>query len=167
MAKQIEKIYYKFLYDDRTIEGVMEIDLSRFERQFERAQYELDSMIMASMVPYMPKDTGTFINMTMGMSAALAGTGIVVAAAPPMGRYLYEGVKMVDSVTEKGPMMIPISASLSVPRFRKGAKRKATTEPLNYSRHRNPDVTAHWFDAAKRDHGDAWVKKAKKIAGGG
>ena len=167
MAKQIKKIHYKFEYSDRTIDGVMEIDLSRFERQYERAQYELDSMIMTSMVPYMPKDTGTFINMTMGMSAALAGTGIVVAAAPPMGRYLYEGVKMVDSVTGKGPMMIPISANLSVPRFRKGAKLMPTTEPLTYSKHQNPDATDHWFDAAKKDHGKAWVEKAKKLAGGG
>lgn len=154
MANHIKKLNYKFEYKDRAIEGVMKIDLSRFDGQYSKAQYELDSMVMTSMIPYMPKDTGTFINVTQGMSQAIAGSGKVVAAAPPMGRFLYEGKVMVGERTR--------SAWAA-----KGERKEAIEKPLNYSRHANPNVTDHWFDTAKKIHGKQWVKKTKKIAGGG
>lgn len=168
MAENLKNLKYEFKYKDKTIEGVMKIDLSRFEGQYSKAQYALDSMVMTSMVPYMPMQTGTFINVTRGMSAAIAGSGKVVAAAPPMGRYLYEGKVMVDAVTGKGPAMIPVGPGGElVPRFRKGAKLKETNRPLDYSKHANPKVTDHWFIAAKDAHGAEWIRKTKKIAGGG
>ena len=154
MAKKIERLKYEFQYKDKTIKGVMKIDLSRFEGQYSRAQYELDSMVMTSMVPYMPMQTGTFINVTRGMSASIAGSGKVVAAAPPMGRFLYEGKAMVGERTR--------SAFAA-----EGEEKVVTGNSLNYSRHANPKVTDHWFDAAKDAHGNAWVRKVKKIAGGG
>lgn len=154
MAKHIKNLNYKFEYKDRTIEGVMQIDLKRFEGQYSRAQYELDSMVMTSMVPYMPMQTGTFINVTRGMSAAIAGSGKVVAAAPPMGRFLYEGKVMVGERTK--------SAFAA-----KGEKKEVTIKPLQYSRHAHPSVSDHWFETAKENHGRAWIRKAKKLAGGG
>lgn len=154
MAKQIKKLNYKFEYKDRTIDGVMQIDLSRFEGQYSRAQYLLDSMVMDSMVPYMPMQTGTFINVTRGMSQAIAGSGKVVAAAPPMGRFLYEGKVMVGERSGSA--------------YAKPAERKVVTEgKLDYSRHAHPNATDHWFDAAKDAHGKTWVKKTKQVAGGG
>lgn len=132
----------------------MEIDLSRFEGQYSKAQYALDSMVMTSMVPYMPMDTGTFINVTRGMSAAIAGSGKVVAAAPPMGRFLYEGKVMVGERTR--------SAFAA-----KGERKEVIEKHLNYSRHAHPNVTDHWFDTSKKNHGDVWIKKTKKLAGGG
>lgn len=154
MAKHIEKLHYKFEYKDRTVEGVMEIDLGRFEGQYSRAQYALDSMVMQSMIPYMPKQTGTFINVTQGMSQSIAGSGKVVAAAPPMGRFLYEGKVMVGERTK--------SAFAA-----KGEKKVVTERNLHYSQHANRAVTDHWFDAAKQANGDVWIRKTKKIAGGG
>ena len=127
------------------------VNLNRFERQYERAQYYLDSQIMTDMVPYMPHRDGNFVNVTRLQSAALAGSGKVVAAAPPMGRFLYEGKVMVDPVTGS-------------PWARKGAKKVVTERPLTYS---NPKATPHWFDTAKDAHGKAWVKGVKRIAGGG
>ena len=132
----------------------MRLDLSRFDKQIAKSQYALDSMVMTSMVPYMPMQTGTFINVTRGMSAAIAGSGKVVAAAPPMGRFLYEGKVMVGERTR--------SAFAA-----KGERKEVIEKPLNYSRHGNPNVTDHWFDAAKKEHGKEWVKKTKEIAGGG
>lgn len=129
----------------------MRINLSRFEKQFEEAQYALDSMVMEDMVPYMPHQTGTFINVTRAMSAALAGSGKVVAAAPPMGRFLYEGKVMVDPVTGS-------------PWARAGAKKIVTERDLKYG---NPKATPHWFDTAKEKHGKSWIREVKKIAGGG
>ena len=154
MANNIKKLNYKFKYADKTIDGVMEIDLSRFEGQYSRAQYELDSMVMTSMVPYMPMQTGTFINVTRGMSQAIAGSGKVVAAASPMGRFLYEGNVMVGERTK--------SAYAA-----KGEKKVAIERKLQYSRAAHPGVTDHWFDTAKKYHGKTWIRKTKQTAGGG
>lgn len=154
MAEHIKKLNYEFKYKDRTIEGVMRIDLERFEGQCSRAQYGLDSMVMQSMIPYMPKQTGTFINVTQGMSQAIAGSGKVVAAAPPMGRFLYEGKVMVGENSRSAFAQ-------------KGERKEVTEEDLQFSQHANPKVTDHWFEEAKKNHGNAWIKKTKKLAGGG
>lgn len=138
----------------------VDIDMSRLEDNFNYAQYMLDSMVMTSMEPFMPMQDGSFIKKTKAMSAAIAGTGVVVAAAPPQGRFLYEGKTMVDIKTGS-------------PWARRGAKKVLVSqyagktnarENLSYSR---GSAKAHWFDAAKDVDGDQWVKKTKKIAGGG
>lgn len=135
------------------VQGDVKVDVSlnRFEKQFQDAQFYLDSQVMTDMVPYMPHRDGALVNLTRLQSAALAGSGKVVAAAPPAGRFLYEGKVMVDPVTGS-------------PWARKGAKKIVTERPLTYS---NPKATPHWFDTAKEAHGKAWVKGVKKIAGGG
>ena len=145
--KMISKTHYD--YSKPNVE--MRINLSRFERQYEKAQFELDSAVMKDMVPYMPQQTGTFINVTKAMSASIAGSGTVIAAAPPMGRFLYEGKVMVDEKTGS-------------PWARPGAKKVVTDRDLDYS---NPRATPHWYDTAKKNHGKSWVNTVKKIAGGG
>lgn len=151
--KMIAKIRYNYRKEDAgrnaTIE--LEVDLSRFNKQYGKAQYVLDSAVMKDMTPYMPQQTGTFINVTKAMSASIAGSGKVVAAAPPMGRFLYEGKVMVDEKTGS-------------PWARPGAKKVVTDRDLDYS---NPKATPHWYDTAKKNHGKSWVNTVKKIAGGG
>ena len=156
-----------FRFKDIQITGThikVKVDMSRFEKQFQDAQYHLDSQVMTDMVPYMPSVTNSFINLVRARSAALAGSGIVVAAVPPSGRYLYEGKVMVDSVTGKGPRKIPIGPGGYILRYKEGAKLVPTNRPLTYS---NPQATPHWFDTAKGRHGKQWVEETKKIAGGG
>lgn len=139
------------------------LDLGRIENNVNAAQYWLDSMVMTSMVPFMPMDTGHFINVTKAMSAAIAGTGKVAAAAPPQGRFLYEGKTMVDMGTGS-------------PWARKGAKKVLVSEfggkteakqNLNFSKSAHPSAQSHWFDAAKKKDCEKWVRDVKKIAGGG
>ena len=83
------------------VDGDMKIKLNmdRFSRQYQEAQYLLDGMVMDSMVPFMPMITGNFINRTRVESTSLQGTGKVCAAAAPYGRFLYEGKGMVDEET--------------------------------------------------------------------
>lgn len=163
MAKNIEKLHYRFKYADKNISGTMTLDLGRFEGQYSRAQYELDSMVMSSMEPFMPKDTSTFINVTKAMSASIAGSGKVVAAAPPMGRFLYEGKVMVDEKTGSAFA-------------RKGAKKVLVSQfgglsmqdrDLNFSKAVNTKAQAHWFEPAKKADGAKWIRKVRRIAGGG
>lgn len=149
--KMLKKIKYEYSKHDKGADIEMVVDLSRFEKQYGKAQYELDSTIMTDMVPYMPMQTGTFINVTKGLSAAIAGSGKVYAAAPPFGRFLYEGKVMVDPETGS-------------PWARPGAKKVVTDRDLKYS---NPKATPHWFDTAKKNHGESWIEAVKKIAGGG
>lgn len=132
----------------------IKVDLSRFEKQFQEAQYALDSAIMTSMVPFMPMETGNFIQRTRMISASMAGTGTVCAAAPPMGRFLYEGKVMVDELTGSAWA-------------RKGARKVVTDKALDFFKGANPQVTDHWFDAAKKADLKEWVSLVKKTAGGG
>lgn len=154
--KMIAHVRYHYVKEDAgrnaTIE--LDVDLSRFEKQYEKAQYELDSTIMTDMVPYMPMRTGTFINVTKGLSAAIAGSGNVYAAAPPFGRFLYEGKVMVDEVTKS-------------PWARPGANKVVTDKDLEYTMPPHTKVTSHWFDTAKQNHGKSWIRQTKKTAGGG
>lgn len=122
-----------------------EFDFANAENNVNRAQYLLDSQIMDDMVPFMPMRDGLFIATTRAMSQAIAGTGQVVAAAPPFGRFLYEGKVMVD----------PLTGS---PWARKGAKKVVTDRPLKYSKGSHPQAQARWFEAAKRKNMGDWTK---------
>ena len=144
----------EFKFKDINITGTrvkIEVDMSRFEKQFQDAQYYLDSQVMTDMVPYMPSRTNAFVNLVRARSAATAGSGTVIAGVPPSGRFLYEGKVMIDPVTGS-------------PWARPGAKKVVTNRPLTYS---NPQATPHWFDTAKERHGKQWVEETKRIAGGG
>jgi hypothetical protein len=62
------------------VDGDMKIKLNmdRFSRQYQEAQYLLDGMVMDSMVPFMPMITGDFINRTRIESTSLQGTDLYV-----------------------------------------------------------------------------------------
>ena len=152
--KMIAKVRYNYSAKGKGQDIELDVDLSRFEKQYGKAQYMLDSMVMASMKPYMPHRTGVFRNVTEAMSDAIAGSGTVIAAAPPFGRFLYEGKVMVDPVTNS-------------PWARPGAKKIVTDKDLEYDKSHNPKVTDHWFDEAKKNHGKSWINAVKKEAGGG
>lgn len=132
----------------------VKLNLFRLSEQMQQAQYWLDTQIMTDMIPFMPMVTGNFIQRTKAVSEAWAGTGKVCAGAPPMGRFLYEGVVMVGEESRS-------------PWARKGERKVVTNRPLQYTTTHHPDVQAHWFDAAKQAYGKAWVDGVKKIAGGG
>lgn len=135
MGKKYAK---KFRISKENMQVNMKVD--RINRNIDRAQFWLDSQIMTDMVPLMPMNTGAFINLTRTQSAALAGSGRVVAGAAPTGRFLYEGKVMVDPETGS-------------PWARKGAKKVVTDRPLTYS---NPNARPEWFEVAKNDHLKEW-----------
>lgn len=121
------------------------INFSKFDKRFQRAQFALDTRVMTDMVPLMPHNTGVFINNTRRMSMAIAGSGEVVAAAPPYGRFLYYGKLMVDPETGS-------------PRARECVKKVLTDKPLTYS---NPQAVPEWFEVAKDRHVKQWVRLAE------
>ena len=141
----------------------VDLNLDRFEKQFQKAQFDLDSTIMADMESFMPKQDGNFVNTTKAKSAAIAGSGKVYAAAGPFGRFLYKAKNMVDEVTGS-PFARPAARKVLVSEFRGKTNAK---ENLDLSRGINPQAQPHWFEAAKDVHGKVWIRKAKKTAGGG
>lgn len=126
------------------VEVDIDIDFLATTQRANRAQYLLDSQIMDDMIPFMPMRDGLFIAQTRARSQAIAGTGQVVAAAPPFGRFLYEGKVMID----------PLTGS---PWARKGAKKVVTDRPLKYSKGSHPQAQAYWFNPAKRKNLNSWV----------
>lgn len=129
------------------------ISLNRFEKQFQEAQFWLDGQVWNDMEKYMPFRDGNMRNVALAQSKALQGSGKVIAGAPLYGRFLYEWKVMVDPETGS-------------PWARKGAKKVVTDRPLEFSKAVHPDATDHWFDPAKAESLDKWVKGVKKRAGG-
>lgn len=141
----------------------VKIDMSRFEEQYRKAQYQLDGAVMNSMVPFMPMETGTFVNVTRAASAAVQGSCRVFAAYGPQGRFLYEGKGMVDEKTgsswaRKGAKKVLVSQYSGKTRAK---------EALTYTKTKHPAAQAHWFDAAKEKDGETWIREVKETAGGG
>ena len=129
----------------------VEVDTEKLGKKKQLAQYWLDSQIMTDMVPLMPMDTGSFIASTVAQSQALAGSGEVIAGIGPHGRFLYEGLVMVDPETGS-------------PFARAGVKKVVTDRPLEFSR---ASAVAHWFEEAKSQHLTDWVRGVAKFYGGG
>lgn len=144
------------------IEIRLDLDLSRIKGNLEEAQKSLDIAVMEHMVPYMPMVTHTFVNLTRAISSSMAGTGIVCAAAPPYGRFLYEGKTMVGETSGR-PVAQFGEKKVLVSQYRGYTK---ASPLLTYNTQAHPDAQAKWFDAAKRDHLDNWVSLVKKKAGG-
>lgn len=161
--KMIEKIHYHYVKNGKNIDISLNVDLSRFNKQYGMAQYLLDSAVMTSMIPFMPMQTHTFINVTRGLSEAIAGSGNVYAAAPPMGKFLYEGKVMVDSVTGS-PYARPGAKKVLVSQY---SGKTAAKENIEYNKSAHPKARSHWFDAAEKADGEKWINKVKNAAGGG
>lgn len=80
----------------------------------------------------------------------------------PYARYLYYGVKMVNSATGKGPMRFFDKLGNEVIVFPKGSKLRPTSEPLNISKAHHSRATAKWFEASKTQNLGKWVRVAGK-----
>lgn len=128
----------------------IELDMGTTEENFNRAQFELDSAVMTSMEKLMPMNTGSLIDRTKAESAALAGSGKVIAAVGPYGRFLYMGKVMVGERSKSAWA-------------KKGEKKIVTANRLTFER---AAARPKWFDYAKSQYGEMWVRVAKRAAGG-
>lgn len=126
------------------------MDMTWFEERLKRAQYLLDIQVMIDMEHRMPRQTGQFIQLTKARSVAYAGTGKVIAGAPPFGRFLYYGKVMVDPVTGS-------------PWARKGTKKILTDRDLKFW---YPGAVPHWFEAAKAERIQDWQRLVGSVLGG-
>lgn len=142
----------------------VDINLSRFGRQYHDAQVWLDNAVVKDSEPYTPMQTGVLYK--SGQLGTTPGEGVVQWIAP-YSRYLYYGKVMVDAATGKGPMHFIDKYGNEVIRFRKGAKLRPTSEKLKISKAEHPQAQPFWFEAAKAQNKVKWVRNVKQIAGGG
>lgn len=156
-----QDVHTKKRNGDTTMEVTIIMD--RFEQQFTRAQFQLDSMVMTDMIPLMPMITSTFINMTKARSAAIAGSGLVYAAAPPYGRFLYKGKVMV-SPTTGSPFAEYGEKKVLVSQYQGKTNAK---EDIEFTKTFHPKVSKEWFEKAKRQNKTKWIRLTKEWAGGG
>lgn len=163
LKKGIGNVNYHYEKRSKDIDIELYVDLSRFKKQYSDAQFALDSKVMTGMQKFMPMESGVFVDVTKKMSDAIAGSGKVYAAAPPMGRFLYEGKTMVDEKTGS-PWARKAARKVLVSQY--GGKTNAR-ENLVYTKTKHPQAQSHWFEAAKKVYGKSWADEAKKIAGGG
>ncbi len=141
----------------------IDVDLSRFNKQYQKAQYGLDGDVMTSMIPFMPMQSGIFVDVTRAASAAVQGSGKVYAAYGPAGQFLYKGKTMVSEVTGSTWARLG-ERKVLVSQYSGQTKAK---EDLSYNKTAHPEAQAYWFDAAKSRDINTWVKNVKKNAGGG
>ena len=105
---------------------------------------------------YMPFLTG------MTYKIAVAQTDIrkpEIVIDTPGARYAYEGKKMVNAKTGKGPGVIPGVG----PRYRKGTILKVTGESLEYTKTKNPLAGPHYDKTLVAREGPAMVEDLQRF----
>lgn len=108
-------------------------------------QAALDNAIVRTCAPYCPFDSGALSQNVRGM-----GTGEIEYTAL-YAQYQYYGMLMVG---ENGSSWVGT-----------GESKHLTNIPLNYNKEKNPLAGPYWFERAKADHKDDWLKEAKAAVG--
>lgn len=143
-----------------TSKARVDVDISRFDGQMERAQMWLGTQVLQDCLPYVPIGASG----SLRQRSHVDEKGRKVVFPGPYARMQYGGVVMVDSVTGKGPRRIPLGpGGETIFRYRKGAKLKPSDRPLVYT---SPTARAHWFEVAKAENLDHWLAQASKLMGG-
>ncbi len=124
--------------DEQAIQGI--VDAAK------AAAVDTMNVVLTDVQNDVPLNNGTLMNSMYVDSAELDdGFHVWIDHDSIYARYLYMGVKMVDSKTGKGPALVHDKyGGLVGPRFRKDAKLKVK-QPVEKLKFRN-NRTDHWFE---------------------
>lgn len=125
----------------------IEIDASRIDGNIKEAQKLLNLQIVADCEPLIPFQQGALRGSQTFPEGVYGG---LIEYNTPYAHYIYEGDLYL---TEDGRSWA-----------RKGEKKYPTGIPLAYH---HPGTTDHWFDKAKEQHLDDWIKLVKETVGKG
>lgn len=120
-----------------------------------KAAHAVAVQVQKDTEPFVPALTKSLVNRTQVVGGQIIYPG-------PYARYLYYGVKMVNSKTGKGPMHFIDKMGNEVIMFPKGSKLKPTSVPLHINKSVNPQATSKWFDFSKEKNLDRWVETAER-----
>lgn len=113
----------------------------RMEQTCSKAEHILAQQVAKDTEPYVPMRSGSLRNRTR-----VVGNKIIYPG--PYARYLYYGKLYVDPVTGS-------------PFARKGVT-KIPAVPETKLKYYHPGTRSHWFEAAKSQNKDKWLRVAKK-----
>ena len=105
------------------------IKFSAFGGRFRAAQLWLDREIMKDMRPLIPYRTGIFRKKIEANNRVFAGTGRIVTAVPPQGKWLYSGVtKSGKPIHYTNPQSVPqwgaVTVQQNLAKYRAGVKER-------------------------------------------
>lgn len=123
------------------------LDTSRFTNQFKRAQKELNSLVTADCMPYIPFQQGQLRSQVHYPNGIY---GDVIEWYAPYAHYMY-----------KGNLYLAQNGSAYAKR---GEVKYDSGKKLQYH---EPGTSAMWFEVAKKNHKAEWMRKVKNIGGGG
>lgn len=133
-----------------------DIDPAAIQAVCTKAEMLLAQQIAKDTRPFVPALTSVFDRSTKVIGNKIVYTGDQV-------NYLWEGVRMVNAATGKGPRYIPDVGY----RWPKGAQLRPTTTPLKYSTEMHPRAQSHWMDASERENGRKWAEYAERLIANG
>lgn len=137
---------FKFQYDNGSLN--IKISGARLEKNIAAAQCYLDNVVLRDSNRFVPFRNN--ILRQSGINHTVIGRG-QVKWVTPYAHYQYIGKDMVGVSTKR--------------------HWAAKGEPKEYNgkslRYHTSGTGSHWFEKAKKVHGKDWIKKVKKIAGGG
>ena len=125
---------------------------AQLPKRVNAAETILAVQIMKDTRPFVPALTGSQVQRTH------IDGGNTIVYEGPYARYLYYGVKMVDSITGRGPFYIEDVGF----RYRRGATLIPTSIPLNYTKTMHPLAGPKWFERSKAANLEKWVRVARK-----
>lgn len=116
-----------------------------------RTEKILAAQVLKDTNPYVPALTTKFASL-----ARVEGNEIIYVGK--QARYLWNGKKMVDAETGKGPAYIPDVGY----RFRKFSHLTPTAQDLVFNKSVHPKAQAKWFLASKKANLQKWLRVAEK-----
>lgn len=134
-------------------------DLGRtMPERVDQATTWLASAVLINSQDYTPYKEGTLLRTAHAERVSVNERDLVYVGR--YARYIWEGKRMVNAATGKGPAWIP-----SIPgyRFPKGSHLVPTTDPLHYTRDTHALAQDHWVMAAETVYGDTWRRGVGEI----
>lgn len=134
----------------------VDIDLDKMSVVCTKAEKDLAQQVFKDTREYVPFREGVFDRRSRVI-------GNIIEYSGNMVNYLWEGKKMVNAATGKGPRIIPDVG----PRWPKYATLAPTSIPLKYTHDFHSKAQDHWMDASMHDNMKKWADIAEEAIANG
>lgn len=133
----------------------IKLNTKRIDRNLREAQIALNEMVVAQTDPYIPFSQGGLAG-SVEYPKGIAGGEIMYNT--PYAHYVYKAEIY-------GPNIPEYDSEGHLIGFWSPKNKYPTGREMKFSKDKHPQATKEFFEAAKKDHKDEWVKKVKEIAG--
>lgn len=138
----------------------IQLNTDRIDKNLKNAQIALNEQIAADCDPYIPFQQGALAG-SVHYPQGIAGGEIAwggTAYDVPYAHYIYRAEIY-------GPNIPIYDDEGNLTGYWSPPNKKPTGREMKFSKFHHPQATKEFFEAAKKDHKDEWIKKVKEIAG--